>query len=60
MFKLSQTQIHIEERVNEDSKTEEIWDQINDNFSKTLPFIEQTTEKWNSKTRLIGNLKNNA
>ena len=60
MFKLSQTQIHIEERVNEDSKTEEIWDQINDNFSKTLPFIEQTIEKWNSKTRLIGNLKNNA
>ena len=59
MFKISETQIDIKE-VDEDQKLDQIWDTIDGNFQRTLPFIEQTVEKWNSRTRLIGNLKNNA
>ena len=46
--------------MKEDEKSSDaIWSVIESNFDKTLPFVEQTIEKWNSRTRLLGNLKGN-
>lgn len=55
MFKLSETKIVLEP-TDQDNSTQEIWNTLESNFAKTVPFIEETIEKWNSRTKLIGNL----
>ena len=56
MFKISETKIELNPVEIEKSSSEEIWNTIESNFAKSLPFVEQTIEKWNSHTKLIGNL----
>ena len=56
MFKLSETQIDIEElptSSEDDLSADELWRTIDSNFSNTLPFVEETIEKWNTRTKLI-------
>jgi len=52
MFKLSETQIEFED-VPDAGKSDECWKVLDVNFARTLPFIEETIEKWNSRTKLI-------
>ena len=58
MFKLSETQIELQTVDPEvDSvSTGELWNTLDSNFAKTLPYINETIEKWNSRTKLINNL----
>ena len=56
MFKLSETKIDIEEidvSNEDDYPSDELWQTIDTNFARTLPFIEETIEKWNTRTKLI-------
>ena len=52
MFKVAETRISFKWPDNEDEsddvKTELLWNKINDNFNQSLPFVEQTIERWNS------------
>ena len=65
MFRVSETKIHLEYPSDASSKesddveltTDKLWNSIDANFNKCLPFIEETIEKWNSRTQLLGNLK---
>jgi hypothetical protein len=62
MFKISETNIALKYPPEEESKelkTDELWKCIEKNFTQTLPFIEQTIDRWNSQTQVIGNLKKN-
>ena len=56
MFKLSETKIDLKSIETENTTSKQIWDTLESNFAKCLPFIEETIEKWNSRTKLIGNL----
>ena len=61
MFSLSETKVDIKTLGEGDSESlDEIWDSIQANFKKTLPFVEETIEKWNSRTKLISNLQQSA
>lgn len=56
MIKLSETKIDIEEvdvSNEDDYPSDELWQTIDANFARTLPFIEETIEKWNTRTKLI-------
>jgi hypothetical protein len=62
MFKISETNIALKYPPEEESKelkTDELWKCLEKNFTQTLPFIEQTIDRWNSQTQVIGNLKKN-
>ena len=52
MFKVAETRVNFdypEKELEEDSKdSEALWDNLNENFNKTLPFIEQTINRWNN------------
>jgi len=59
MFKLSETKINFDElSLDEDddkkNALDQLWGTLESNFTKTLPFVEQTIEKWNTRTKLIG------
>ena len=56
MFKISETKIDLSSIDAEKFSTKQIWDTLETNFAKTLPFLEETIEKWNSRTKLISNL----
>ena len=49
LFKLSQTDINVED-VDTDASSTKIWKSIDANFSKTMPFIEDTIDRWNERT----------
>ena len=68
MFKVSETKVSLDyptEDSTEDESpaekneisTDQLWSSLDDNFSKCLPFIEETVDRWNSRTQLLGNLK---
>ena len=59
MFALSETKISLSLIDPEKESTEELWHKLESDFSKTLPFVEETIEKWNSRTKLISNLQQN-
>ena len=57
MFKLSETKIDLNNIQDTDKSTsEQLWTALESNFEKSLPFIEETIEKWNSRTKLISNI----
>ena len=56
LFNISETSVKVDEIPSEDSKTEEIWGILDQNFSNVLPFVEETIDKWNSRTLIIKNL----
>lgn len=60
MFKLSETSVNLKYPEEEESKelsTEELWRSLDRNFSDTLPLIEQSIDRWNTQTQILGNLK---
>ena len=63
MFKVSETKILLEypADVSTDDETtiatDQLWNELDSNFNKTLPFVEETIERWNGRTQLLGNLK---
>ena len=59
MFKLSETKIDLTPIDVEKGTIKELWNTLESNFANCLPFIEETIEKWNSRTKLIGNLAQN-
>lgn len=64
MFKVAETSIALkypEDALEEtkELKTDDLWQCLDRNFTQTLPFIEQTIDRWNSQTQVIGNLKKN-
>ena len=56
MFRISETKIKLSALKTDSASLKEIWNTLDSNFTKTLPFIEDTIEKWNSRTKLISNL----
>ena len=57
MFKLSETKIDLNSVQDTDkSSSEQLWTTLESNFDKCLPFVEETIEKWNSRTKLISNV----
>jgi hypothetical protein len=34
-----------------------LWKHLDANFNKTMPFIEQSVNKWNNRTQLLGGMK---
>lgn len=62
MFKVAETNISFkfpgEELKDADEvTTDALWTHLNNNFGQTLPFIEQTIDRWNTQTQILGNLK---
>lgn len=63
MFRISETDVKFkypkedDEGLDDDIKIEALWRKLDDNFSQALPFIEQTVERWNSRTMLQQNQK---
>lgn len=62
MFKVAETNISLkypseELKQSEDIATEDLWNKLNHNFNQSLPFVEQTIDRWNSQTQVLGNLK---
>ena len=59
MFVLSETPV----RFNYPSEdhvvdtTEMLWKHLDANFNKSLPFVEQSINKWNNRTQLLGGIK---
>jgi len=51
LFKLSQTSVELEE-IETDASTSQLWKQLDSNFKKTIPFIEDTVDRWNERTQL--------
>lgn len=56
LFNISETSVKVDEIPSEDSKTEDVWGILDKNFSNVLPFVEETIDKWNSRTLIIKNL----
>jgi hypothetical protein len=57
MFKISETDVKFkypkeDEASDDDIKIEALWRKLDNNFSQALPFIEETVERWNSRTML--------
>lgn len=53
LFDLSETKIDIEEIVESDKNNNylnDMWSKLETNFDNTVPFIEETIEKWNTRT----------
>jgi len=64
MFKVAEINISFkypseELKQSEDMSTDDLWNKLNQNFNLTLPFVEQTIDRWNSQTQILGNLKKN-
>lgn len=57
LFKISETSIKLQE-IDEEDSTHKIWKSLDSNFSKVIPFAEQTIEKWNSRNQQISMQKN--
>jgi hypothetical protein len=62
MFKVAETNISLkypieELKQSEDITTEDLWNKLNQNFNQSLPFVEQTIDRWNNQTQILGNLK---
>ena len=58
MFKVSETKIYLDyptdpepPKLDEaEMSTDKLWRSIDANFNQCVPFIEETIEKWNSRT----------
>lgn len=59
LFKLSETNIKVEEIKEENDQTDEIWEKLNSNFDRMMPFVEETIDRWNNRTKIFANIKNN-
>lgn len=63
MFRISETNVKLKypadelEEGKEEQSLDELWSKLDKNFSITLPFVEQTIDRWNNQTQLLGNLK---
>ena len=54
LFQVSETSIKI--KVEEDEKDEEMYENLESNFKNLIPFVEETIDRWNSRTLLIKNM----
>ncbi len=52
MFMLSGTEVHVEE-TEEDSTADTIYKRLDSNFSVIVPFVEETVDRWNSRSQLL-------
>lgn len=63
MFKVSETNVQLdypsedESPAENETSTDQLWSSLDANFGKCLPFIEETVDRWNNRTQLLGNLK---
>ena len=56
MFEVSETSIKMGFPESEDPSLDHLWRQLDSNFGKCLPFIEETVDRWNQRTKILGNL----
>jgi len=69
LFKLSETTVQIKSFKNEEAgsynddedletsaDTAAIYKTLDDNFANVLPFVEETIDRWNSRTHILKNL----
>lgn len=52
LFKISETSIKLQD-IDEQDSNDKLWKTLDSNFSKVIPFAEQTIEKWNSRNQQI-------
>ena len=54
MFKVAKTDIQFKypkgQENDENIKVDALWSHLDKNFGLVLPFIEETVERWNSRT----------
>lgn len=49
LFQLSETTIKLKEaKIEEDTPNASIWQQLDRNYNKVMPFAEETISKWSS------------
>lgn len=62
LFKLSETTVAVRDFPSDEqeSTADSIYKVIDHNFSQVLPFVEETIEKWNSRTQMIKNLNSSS
>lgn len=51
LFEISSTNVKIKKVDTDTDKLEDIWNQLDTNFKATVPFIENTINRWNSITQ---------
>ena len=66
LFTLSETSIKVkefpkhEEDESNESTSDSIFATLDQNFKSVLPFVEETIEKWNSRTQMIKNINSSS
>jgi protein AATF/BFR2 len=65
MFKVAETSVLLKYpgddlEEGKEMASDELWTKLERNFDATMPFVEQTIDRWNSQTQVLGNLKKNA
>ena len=58
LFKLSGTAVNIQifSEDEEESTVDSIYKTLDSNFTQMLPFVEETVDRWNSRTQAIKNI----
>lgn len=62
LFMISETSIKLKtiDEQSEDTKSQEIYKILDHNFSQMMPFVEETVDRWNSRTMMIKSLSGNS
>ena len=60
MFKISETSRIDISQPDIEASSDQLWETLDSNFSSTLPFLEETIDKWNSRTKLASTQTKNA
>lgn len=59
MYKISETKadlLYPSDDTTEDDPLDKLWKKLEKNWDVSVPFIEQTIDKWSSRTQLLSNL----
>ena len=60
LFKLSETMIPLEEVDTEDMSMDRVYEVLDSNFEKVIPFVEETVDRWNTRTQIVKGINQNA
>ena len=53
---MSETSIQINEVDENESSLEGLWETLETNENRMMPFIEETIERWNNRTQIMKNI----
>ena len=53
LFKLSGTEIPVKPLFDGEEDSTAVYERVDSNFRAIVPFIEETVERWNSRTQIL-------